>query len=426
MRLRESGINIYKAKVATILIVFVMVGVLICNRAYSQGNIPPGNIHLGPLKINPSFGERLEYDDNAFQVSGKGTGPGGLRERKRSDIINIITPGLKLDLPFKGGGFIPGTEHNLSIDWHTDILNYRDNANQNQQNNYFLASGSFMFPRGFGITMRDRYVDASSPSGGETDNIHKRKTHDASITVNMPDYFRKYDAEITYRFKDQEYDERSLLGANRFNQSFTLKVPYKVTPKIHIFPEYTYGWIEYDSKSLAGAQSDLHYNTIYAGTEWYATAKTTGILKLGFSRLDYDTAPPLSEETSSLNTFVAKLGVKIDLTSRMSMNINAGRGPTESEFTSGSSSHEKTSGDISISRRVWKELTVSVKGGYDKLVFHGSERKDDVYKLDVSSRYVINRWVYADFKFSHKDKRVNVDTSADRINKASLGINILF
>ena len=293
MRLRESGINIYKAKVAAILIVFVMVGVLICNRAYSQGSsIRPGNIHLGPLKISPSLSEGLEYDEYAFQVSGKGVKADGRREEKQSDIINKFTPGIKLDLPFKGGGFIPGTEHNLSIDWKTEYLNYRDNAKQNQENNTLKVSARFMFPRGFGITMKDTYVDAASAAGGETDNIHKRKTHDASITVDLPDYFRKWDAQISYQFKDQEFDERSLLVANRFNQSFTLKVPYEVTPKIHIFPEYTYGFIEYDSKSLTNAKSDLHYNTIYAGTEWTATAKTTGMLKLGFGRLDYDTPPP--------------------------------------------------------------------------------------------------------------------------------------
>jgi len=292
MRLRESGINIYKAKVAAILIVFVMVGVLICNRAYSQGSsIRPGNIHLGPLKISPSLSEGLEYDEYAFQVSGKGVKADGRREEKQSDIINKFTPGIKLDLPFKGGGFIPGTEHNLSIDWKTEYLNYRDNAKQNQENNTLKVSARFMFPRGFGITMKDTYVDAASAAGGETDNIHKRKTHDASITVDLPDYFRKWDAQISYQFKDQEFDERSLLVANRFNQSFTLKVPYEVTPKIHIFPEYTYGFIEYDSKSLTNAKSDLHYNTIYAGTEWTATAKTTGMLKLGFGRLDYDTPP---------------------------------------------------------------------------------------------------------------------------------------
>jgi len=109
----------------------------------------------------------------------------------------------------------------------------------------------------------------------------------------------------------------------------------------------------------------------------------------------------------------------------MSMSINGGRGPTESEFTDGGS-HEKTSADVGISRRVWKELTVDLKAGYDHQVFHGSERKSDVYKFNASANYVINRWMTADFKYSHKDKRENAETSSDRLNKASVGLNILF
>ena len=82
----------------------------------------------------------------------------------------------------------------------------------------------------------------------------------------MPDYFRKFDSEFRYVYHDIEYDERALRNANRFEHQFTLKIPYKLTPKISIFPEYTYGFFEYDSQSgLSDPSSDSHYNEIYAG-----------------------------------------------------------------------------------------------------------------------------------------------------------------
>ena len=117
-----------KLKFVTFFLAFVAAGVLISNHAFSQDTPDthgikqkryqaqagkrkgrsPGNIHLGALIINPSFSERLEYDDNVFQVSGKGTKPDGQRERKKSDIINIVSPGLKLTLPIRGGGISTG------------------------------------------------------------------------------------------------------------------------------------------------------------------------------------------------------------------------------------------------------------------------------------------------------------------------------
>ncbi len=399
-----------KRKITTIFVVFMAFTSLINNHAFSQGKI-----HLGPLEIYPTFGERIEVDDNVFQISGKGT-VNGRREAKQSDLINIYTPGLKLKLPIRGGGFIPGIRHDLNLDWHSDFLNYRDHASENQQNHYFFVSGNLIFPKGFEISLEDNYEDTASPASSEIDQIHARTSNTGSITINMPDYFRRFDAEISYSHFDQEYDERALKSASRFEQKFTLKIPYKIAPKIKIFPEYTYGFIEYDN-----APSDSHLNEIYAGVEWAATFKTTGILKLGFIFQDYDNI-----ETSDIKTFIAQIGVRVDLTRRMQLDINAGRGPSESEFTENSSSFERSFGDFSISRQVWKDLSVSFNGNYEKQVFHGSPKKDDIYGLGLSSRYDINKRMFVDFKYSYRDKHSNIELQSDRVNKASVGIQFAF
>jgi polysaccharide biosynthesis protein VpsM len=397
--------------------------ILIDTYAFSQGNI-----HLGPIQIHPSLAERIEFDDNIFQVSGKETTVRG-REKKESDLINIYTPGLKLILSLGGGQMTgagadvkPEKRHKLSLDWHSDFKNYRDNAAQNQQNHYFTASAIFRYPKGLSIALDDTYEDVVSPAASETDNFHPRKTNIGSIKIGLPHYFRKFDVELKYTNYDQDYDERALKRANRFEHNFTLKIPYKLTKKIKLFPEYTYGLIEYDSQSgVTDPQSDSHYNEIYAGAEWYATAKTTGILKLGFVSQDYD-----DTRTTDINTFIAEIGVKVYLTKRMDLNINAGRGIEESEFTASSNSFERSFGDFNISSRVWKDLNASLHGNYQKLVFHDSKRKDDIYEVGFSTIYSIKKWMLADFRYSYIDRHSNFDAESDRINKVSFGINLAF
>jgi hypothetical protein len=403
-------------KIAVVFVVFIALTVLISNHAFSQGNI-----HLGSLEIYPVFGERIEVDDNVYQVSGKGTTANGGRESKRSDLINIYTPGLKLKLPVKGGGMIPGKNHDLNLDWYTDFKNYKNHADQNQQNHNIFASGILRFPKGLDISLEDKYFDGESPAGSEEDQIHARKTNIGQITVSLPDYFRKFDPEISYSVYDQEYDERALRRANRIEHKFTVRIPYKLTPKINVFPEYSYSFIEYDSQNVSDAQSDSHSNEIYAGIEWQATAKTTGIIKLGFVEQDYD-----DQETSDVKTFVAEIGVRVYLTRRMELDINAGRGVLQSEFTASSNSYERSFGNFNINRRVWKDLSASFHGSYEKQVFHNSKRKDDIYELGLGARYDIKKWAFADFKYSSRDKRSNFETEADRINKASVGINFAF
>jgi hypothetical protein len=237
----------------------------------------------------------------------------------------------------------------------------------------------------------------------------------------MPDYFRKFDAEISYTNHQLEYDERALRRANRFEHKFTLKIPYKLTPKINLFPEYVYGFFEYDSQSVSDAQSDGHYNEIYAGAEWYATAKTTGILKLGFTEMRFD-----DTETSDIKTFIAEFGVRVYLTKRMELDVNAGRGVLQSEFTAASNSFERSFGDFKISRKVWKNLSASFNASYEKQVYHGSERKDDIYAFGLSTKYDIKKRMSAEFKYSNRDRHSNFETQSDRINKVSVGIILAF
>ena len=324
-------------------------------------------------------------------------------------------------MPLRGGGLIPGKRHEFNLDWHSDFKNYRDHADQNQQNHYLIASGILRFPKGLDISLEDSYADTESPASSEEDKIHPVKTNIGKITINMPDYFRKFDPEISYTFDDIEFDERALIRANKFDQSFTLKIPYKLTPTINIFPEYTYGFIEYDSQSVSDALSDSHYNVIYAGVEWKATAKTTGIIKLGFINQDFDDI-----QTTDVKTFIAEIGVRFYLTKRMQLDINAGRAPEPSEFTVASNSFERSFGDFRITRQVWKDLSVSFEGSYEKLVFHDSKRKDDVYEFGLSTRYDIKKWMFADFNYSYRDRHVNFELESDRINKASVGINFAF
>ncbi len=68
-----------KRKITIIFVVCMAFTSFVSNHAFSQETTPAfralgqGKIHLGPLKVYTYFGERVEVDDNVFQVSGKGT-----------------------------------------------------------------------------------------------------------------------------------------------------------------------------------------------------------------------------------------------------------------------------------------------------------------------------------------------------------------
>lgn len=392
-------------KYVTLCLVTAVCGAVFFNaQAFSQGNIK-----FGPLHLAPQFTERIESDDNIYQVSGKGT-----NGSKNSDIINTYTPGLGLMMPFGG------EQHAVGLNWYSDFKNYRHNADQNQQNHYFAAMGKFSMPKGFDVELLDNYEDTWSSAGSETDRLHARKTNTGTVKVSLPDYFRKFDVDFTYKNYDIEYDEFALRRANRNEHSFTVKVPFELTPKINLFPEYTFGFDNIERERLDDGLSDSHWNEIYGGVEWQATAKTTGIMKFGYTNRDFE-----KSTVSDVSTFSMLMGIEADLSSRTKLLANVDRSTQRSEFTSGSNAFVRTGGNFRLSHQI-KKVTASMYGVYFKSVFRDSKRKDDDYTLGADLTYNIKKWSFIDLKYSYKDKHSNFEDQSDRINKASIGIGVRF
>ncbi len=402
------------ARVISIFVIFFFCITLYNIRAFSQGMQQQGNIHLGNLEIHPSFMENVEFDDNVFQVPNKGT------EKKKSDIINTWTPGLGLVFPF-GGSPAPGAgavkKHNLSLDWYSDFRNYRENVKQNQQNHYFHAAANFGFAKGFSITLDDTYADTKAPAGGETDTLHALRSNIGSVTISLPDYFRRFDVEFKYTNFNQEYDERDLRRANRNQNIFSIKMPFKLTPKISVFPEYTYDFIEYE----IGELSDSHSHTIYGGFEGYITSRITGLVKLGFISVDYD-----QSSVSDIRTVVIEGGIKYAISQYTTLDWIFSRQRFESEFTTGSNAFIATPTALSYSKQITNKINVMLAGSYSKSDFKDSSRKDHTYQADFVANYNIKEWVNVALSFSHKERHSNQDTQDEEINKASLGVRIAF
>src|SRR3990167_8165892 len=135
-----------------------------------------GNLHLGSLKIHPTFHERLQYDDNIFKVSGT--------HRKMEGQDSITTNTSRQ------------TEHKES-----DFINYDDNASQNQDNHYVVGSVTFEVLKGYDLTLSQNWQHTNVGAGSETDELHARDTNTSGIGLRMSQIIRslkKLDIEISY------------------------------------------------------------------------------------------------------------------------------------------------------------------------------------------------------------------------------------
>ncbi len=413
-----------------------------------------GNLHLGSLKINPTFHERLQYDDNIFKVSGTHrkmegqdsitTNTSRQTESKESDIMNIASPGVRLELPL-GERFLYGKVKNLGLNWQSDFINYDDNASQNQDNHYVVGSVTLEVLKGYDLTLSQNWQHTNVGAGSETDELHARDTNTSGISLRMSQIIRslkKLDIEISYQNFDQDYSQTQLERANRNQDSYSINFYYKLTPKITIkFPQYTYSMINYDKNRPEGGintdpLSNSHTNSLMGGISWKATAKTTGYFNIGYTNREYekdehqgyDTNTSAVWNTSDDNSYIMEGGVTTRLPWNTILDVNIYRNLREAEFTAKSNSYFSTGGSFTISRKFIEKLYTDFTAGFFQTDFNGVNREDNIYTLAVNANYAVTKWsrVEAGYSYKNKDTNIDYDREDEEINTAYIGLGFGF
>ncbi len=412
-----------------------------------------GNLHIGELKIHPTFHERLVYDDNVYKVSGTHrrmegqdsitTNTSRANEGKEGELINIASPGVRLELPL-GERLFKGKIKRLGLNWQSDFKNYTDdNANLNQDNHYVVGSVTLEVLKGYELTLNHNFQHSNVGAGSETDQLHARDTNSFGVALKMSQLIhslKKLDVTVSYRNFDQDYSETHLERANRNQDDYSIAISYKLTPKLSInFPTYTYSVINYDkhrqelASSTTDPLSDSHTNTLSGGFSWKATAKTTGYFTYGYTNREYekdshqgfDTAANFNWKTSDVNSSIMKGGLTSRLPWNMLLDVNIFRQLREAEFTAKSNSYFSTGGNFTISKKYRKFFT-DFTAGYFKTDFNGVNREDDIYFLAANATYAITKWSQIEAGYSYRDKRLNsdFDQEEEQISQAYIGFGL--
>ncbi len=198
---------------------------------------------------------------------------------------------------------------------------------------------------------------------------------------------------------------------------FSLRIPFKLAPKISVFPEYVHDFINYEKDELSNSYS----NTLFGGFEGYITSRITGVLKVGFTSVNYSRS-----STTDINTVVVEGGIKYAIAKGTTLDLIVSREKFESEFTTGSNAFIATPTGFSYSKQITNKINATLSGSYLKADFRDSPRKDHTYQASFIANYNIKEWLTADLNFSHKERHSNQDAQDETINKTSLGIRIAF
>ncbi|BBO16291.1 capsular polysaccharide synthesis enzyme CpsB [Candidatus Brocadia pituitae] len=380
-----------------------------CYKAHAQYTVPvdlsriyntQGNLQLGPLRLHPLFAISEIYDSNIFDTP----------DNEESDLITMYSPGINLFLPIRG------MKSEFSASYLANFLEYRENSEQGRMDQYVEGSWKTILPRGLGITLHDRFEDTEIPPTfdyiyGVLNQRTSRRSNYFNTTVTLPDYFARFDSELSYSNNDHQYDAFENSSYNE--QKIGTRLTYKLLTKLDTLTELNFGKTNYDTNVI----SDSVFYESLVGVQWKETAKTTGIFKVGYRARDYD-----EEEFEPFDGVVFSLESKTQLDALTNFSILLRRSQEETFQPATKGFYDLNSLYITFSRKLTGKIEASLANYYqviDYPAMQGETSDTEYFTWGVrpSIDYKIQKWLFAKLSYWYEDRDSSSDDSEDRGRK---------
>jgi hypothetical protein len=359
-----------------------------------------GNLHYGPLEIHPFISIKETYDDNIFAVANNTT----------SDWITTITPGLKLDLPFR--------RHLLSAEYSAVISSYgryssEDTTDQNVKLLADLKLGSYM-----GLIFSDTYNKGHEPRASSTSGqIEKFEKNAPTLTAAYQladrsklevDYTR-----TTWNFMLSDYRSRK-------EDNVSAYLYYRFMPKTSAFIEYDWRNISYDQK-LNGLDSLV--NSGFLGLAWEMTALTKGTVKIGYLNKKFD-----DSTKDAYGTWGASADIRHAFSNDALLKIVALREVNESSAL-GANYYVTTGIFAEYTHKLTYKISAVGRASYgvddysNAIAPYTDARNDKTFLGGAGLKYQMREWVGFDLDYFYRNRKSNISVNDLTDNTISLTVN---
>ena len=375
------------------------------NKADAQYTVPvelsridstQGNLQLGPLRLHPLFAISEIFDSNIYDTP----------DDEESDLITMYSPGINLFLPIRG------LKSEFSVSYLANFLDYRENPEEGRTEQYVDGSWKTVLPRGLGITLHNRFEDTEIPPTfdyiyGELFQRTSRRSNYFKTTVTLPNYFARFDSELSYSNNDHQYDTFEDSSYNE--QKFGTRLTYKLLTKLDTLAELNFGKTNYDTNVI----SDSVFYESLVGVQWKETAKTTGIFKIGYRVRDYE-----EEEFDQFDGVVFSLESKTQVDTLTHFSVLLRRSQEETFLSSNRGLYELNSIYLTFSRKLTGKIEASLSNYYQLIDYPAiqgetSDTETFSWGFRPSVDYKIQKWLFAELSYWYENRDSSSDDSED-------------
>jgi len=358
--------------------------------AASSGAQRAGGVPMGPVTAYPSIGYALKHDDNLFYAPTNAV----------SDTIQVLTPAVRFEAKQAANTYSLVAGAALGRYNSSTADNY-DDYNLNGLANLDLTTR-------LRANIKADYLDGHDPRGSTNNAISTTpdRYHQTYLGAIASYGARGAQGRVDFelgQLKRRYINNRlTTFASDRDNTDVGATFFWRIAPKTSLLLQGKHTEIDYqDSTSTL----DSTENRLLGGLTWEATAKTTGIFKLGMVNKDFQ--DPTRGSTTSPSYEGA---IKWSPRTYSIVDINLSKMPAET--TGGVGDYI----DKTITGAVWShqwtsQITTAATASYSTDVYKGSiDRKDNLQNFGLKATYSMRRWLNfgADYSYTNRNSNDNL------------------
>ena len=352
-----------------------------------------GGIPLGPLTAYPSVTYQLQHNDNiVLQAPDSGL--------VKSDTIQVLNPSVRVE--GKQGANVYG------LDLGFTSGRYGDSTADNYDDNNVSANALFNPEARVRIGLRAEHLDAHDPRGSTNDPLTAEPNRYRQGTLGGIFGYGASGAQGRLEFElggtdKHYYNNRATTAINDQDQRYGgVTFFWRIAPRTSLLAQVKRTTFDFTDPA---SPLDSTETRLLGGVTWEATAKTTGIFKIGQLRKDLKDSTRDDFTGGSWEgqvTWSPLTYSKWDFsTSKATRETTGGAGNFILGTTYGARwTHAWTS-----------QFSTAASASHSIDDYKGIDRNDKIDSLGLKGTYQMRRWLSfgADYRWSKRDS--NVDTS---------------
>ncbi|MAY43407.1 MULTISPECIES: outer membrane beta-barrel protein [unclassified Neptuniibacter] len=353
--------------------------------------IEPAGVDAGPLQVIPQINVQVGHDDNIYSTE----------TNEVDSVITVINPSVQLVLE-KGLDV-------YSLNYAIKQGVYEADSADNYTDHDLTAQARLDFNVRNRLELLARYLKTHEDRGtglnqgsAATANPEPVEYHENTLSAkySFGGLEAKGRIDVSGQLVDREYDNfrAQTEGKDRQTASASATFYYRVMPKTSLLFEVNYEDIDYD---LAAITLDSVETEYLLGATWEATAKTTGIVKVGYAEKDFSSAARDDDDGLSWELAMEWAPKTYSVVSFVTSK--------EEEETDGTGNYIDTTSWSLNWQHDWTDKVISrASYGQSDSDYVSSTRKDESTNYGVGVTYKMRRWLDLGLDYNYSDRESNV------------------